>query len=168
MKVVLDLSTVAGWEGCTIENPSNGDTLLCLDQVPVNVSMNRHELQAWQWEHPLHVGRKNHLLSIWRRHSYFLLYKSSSSSLILSPKRNSGILSSPRWSDSNLLSEISSFRVNIELLVKRAYCSPFVPMNVGAIFCRLKKSLGSGPPICRKWCLFDTGFREYLTTKRKT
>ena len=72
-----------------------------------------------------------------------------------------------RFSDSNLPSEISSRKVETKPLVKRAYRSSFVPVNVRVVFRMLKRTLGSGPPMWPKWCLFIKVFKEYRTVNKK-
>ena len=60
-----------------------------------------------------------------------------------------------------------ALRVTVEPLVNRASRSSSFFVNMGTVFWRLEKTLGSGPPMYPKWCFFIKGFRESLTAKKK-
>jgi len=68
-------------------------------------------------------------------------------SSMASSKWNAGFLSRCQFTDSNLPSKMRSRKVKAVPLIKRACRCSFIPMNVETVFCKLKRKLGSSPPM---------------------
>jgi len=112
------------------------------------------------------LGRKKWRSPNWRSNLYFPSNKTSSFSSIASLKRNTSFLSRRWFADSNP-SKMCSYRVESVPLIKRVWHSSFVPVNAETIFHRLKRKIGSTPPMWSKWFLLVKGFDDYLIAKRR-
>ena len=112
------------------------------------------------------LGRKKKCSPIWQSHLYSC-QRESLHPLRWHLQKSTGFLNRRRSLDSILPSEMSSRNVEATPLVKRAWRSLFVLINVGMVFYKLKRRLGSTPPAYPKWFLLIRGFEAYLTANRK-